>query len=180
MKDNIKKNREPIQQKMVFCVMHRDGFCCRYCGSKPGSELLEIDHLIPVSFGGSDNTENLVTACKRCNRAKSNNIYFPGDLVEGVCPLDSDWRIHRSFGAWSIKIHPKNAVIESSWGYWLDLPRVFETDWEQHIQEKGLWREDKQHSFWDFVDCLNYARCLMSKDRVEMTRLRRNKIVITN
>ncbi len=34
--------------------------------------VLEVDHIVPVAGGGSDDTINLVTACWECNRGKSN------------------------------------------------------------------------------------------------------------
>lgn len=50
-------------------VFLRDDFTCAYCGSRGGK--LECDHIIPVSRGGSHELDNLVTACKPCNRAKA-------------------------------------------------------------------------------------------------------------
>ncbi|GFR46158.1 hypothetical protein Agub_g7685 [Astrephomene gubernaculifera] len=49
-------------------VMVRDGFCCQYCG---GRRELTIDHVHPVSRGGGESWNNLVTACMRCNQKKS-------------------------------------------------------------------------------------------------------------
>lgn len=49
----------------------RDGFCCVYCGS--GAEEgnpLTADHVVPVELGGSNEPENLVTACLSCNCRK--------------------------------------------------------------------------------------------------------------
>lgn len=40
--------------------------CC-YCGS---SERLSLDHLIPRIRGGSDVSDNLVSACRSCNSSK--------------------------------------------------------------------------------------------------------------
>lgn len=45
-----------------------DDFTCQYCGQRGG--LLECDHILPRSRGGSDSPTNLVTACGPCNRAK--------------------------------------------------------------------------------------------------------------
>ena len=43
--------------------------CCRYCGNSL-EDNEEIDHITPLSRGGSNNPENLTLACRRCNRDK--------------------------------------------------------------------------------------------------------------
>ncbi|KAK9815294.1 hypothetical protein WJX72_001172 [[Myrmecia] bisecta] len=48
-------------------IMIRDKFCCQYCGAKAA---LTIDHVTPVSKGGSWSWDNLVTACTKCNGKK--------------------------------------------------------------------------------------------------------------
>lgn len=50
-------------------VFRRDGFRCAYCGATPPA-LLECDHIVPLSRGGSNDLDNLTTACRACNRAK--------------------------------------------------------------------------------------------------------------
>lgn len=49
-------------------IFARDDFTCGYCGTRGGR--LECDHVIPISRGGSNDPNNLVTACFRCNRSK--------------------------------------------------------------------------------------------------------------
>lgn len=49
-------------------VFERDDFTCQYCGAR--GVKLECDHVIPVSRGGSNQIENLKTACFSCNRSK--------------------------------------------------------------------------------------------------------------
>ncbi|MBI1387325.1 MAG: HNH endonuclease [bacterium] len=60
-----------------FCrknIMLRDGFRCQYCGSSFKPEELTLDHVIPVSRGGADSWNNVVTACKKCNHKKGNHL----------------------------------------------------------------------------------------------------------
>lgn len=52
-------------------VLKRDRFTCVYCGVAGTEAELEIDHVHPVSKGGSHHIGNLVTACRRCNQQKS-------------------------------------------------------------------------------------------------------------
>lgn len=50
----------------------RDGMQCQYCGSKPGSEELTIDHVLPRAQGGVTSWENCILACVKCNAKKAN------------------------------------------------------------------------------------------------------------
>lgn len=63
--------RQSISKKLRFEVFKRDGFKCAYCGAVPSATvLLECDHIKPVVEGGTNEIDNLVTACWDCNRGK--------------------------------------------------------------------------------------------------------------
>lgn len=64
--------REGLSKKTRFEIFKRDGFTCQYCGRTSEESILEIDHIIPVSRGGTNDEMNLVTACFDCNRGKGN------------------------------------------------------------------------------------------------------------
>lgn len=49
-------------------IFERDNYTCGYCFARGGR--LECDHVIAVSRGGSNDDENLLTACFKCNRSK--------------------------------------------------------------------------------------------------------------
>ncbi|MGV9693341.1 HNH endonuclease [Streptomyces sp. NPDC003444] len=49
-------------------VLARDRFRCQSCGAR---QELEVDHLTPVSRGGSWELENLWTLCRPCHRTKT-------------------------------------------------------------------------------------------------------------
>ncbi|OJV33691.1 MAG: hypothetical protein BGO29_02245 [Bacteroidales bacterium 36-12] len=50
------------------------GQICNYCGS---TEKLALDHIFPQKYGGKDDAENLIFACKTCNSSKGKK-----DLME--------------------------------------------------------------------------------------------------
>lgn len=62
--------RKAIGKKLRFDVFKRDGFVCVYCGATPSTEVMVIDHVIPVAEGGDNDINNLVTSCWPCNSGK--------------------------------------------------------------------------------------------------------------
>lgn len=67
-----KYQRRVISDALRFSVFERDKNECHYCGVKHN---LSVDHIVPVSAGGSDDIENLVTACGQCNSRKGYRSY---------------------------------------------------------------------------------------------------------
>jgi hypothetical protein len=63
-----------LSKKIRFDVFKRDSFLCQYCGNHPPTIVLEIDHISPVSAGGTNDIDNLVTACFDCNRGKGASL----------------------------------------------------------------------------------------------------------
>jgi len=49
-------------------IFARDDYTCQYCGYR-GKDLT-VDHVLPKRLGGSDDWENLVTCCRKCNLKK--------------------------------------------------------------------------------------------------------------
>jgi hypothetical protein len=82
-------NRNPISKRVRFEIFKRDNFACQYCGQTPPAVVLEIDHIVAVVDGGSDETHNLITACFDCNRGK-------GAIPLAERPTPEDLRAKRS------------------------------------------------------------------------------------
>ena len=64
----------------IHPIQQRDNYICQYCG-RNGLESLDdwhsctVDHVIPVSEGGTDDESNLVTCCSYCNAIKGNKKF---------------------------------------------------------------------------------------------------------
>jgi hypothetical protein len=68
-----------ITAEIRLFVRRRANFACEYCGvseTDTGSELT-VDHFQPQTKGGSDEVENLLYCCQRCNQYKAD--YWPQD-----------------------------------------------------------------------------------------------------
>lgn len=63
--------RADIPLALRRAVFAHDGWACVYCGSK---RKLELDHIQPISKGGTDDRANLQTLCQSCNRRKGANV----------------------------------------------------------------------------------------------------------
>ena len=65
-----KHKRKGLSKKARFEVFKRDQFACQYCGAHPPAAILHVDHIHPVAEGGSNDPDNLITACAACNGGK--------------------------------------------------------------------------------------------------------------
>jgi 5-methylcytosine-specific restriction endonuclease McrA len=88
-------------------VLKRDGNRCQYCGRV--FRELTLDHILPVSRGGRDDWENVVAACRDCNRKKGNRTPDEAGLTLFARPrrphylflfLAQDYRHQESAGIW--------------------------------------------------------------------------------
>jgi hypothetical protein len=60
------------EQKVIREFKSKNGHECYYCSKQIGDkELITVDHLTPYSRGGLTNPANLVIACEKCNKEKS-------------------------------------------------------------------------------------------------------------
>lgn len=69
----MRKSLRAIDQNITWQVYKRDGYACRYC-SRDGIPL-SVDHIDLWENCGATVAENLLTACKRCNKLRGNMEY---------------------------------------------------------------------------------------------------------
>ena len=55
---------------------------CQYCGNQFPFRQLEIDHIIPISKGGTSNWDNIQPLCRRCNCKKKNHDFIVSNHIE--------------------------------------------------------------------------------------------------
>ena len=76
------KVRKGLTKKTRFEVFKRDGFTCQYCGKMAPDIVLEVDHIKPVSKGGTNDFINLITSCRDCNRGKGKRKLSNKDVIK--------------------------------------------------------------------------------------------------
>jgi 5-methylcytosine-specific restriction endonuclease McrA len=79
---------------------------CQYCGKRPGTEDLTIDHVVPRAQGGQSNWTNCVLACFDCNARKADRTPAQAKMKLLNEPVRPAWKpIYadriQSFESWS-------------------------------------------------------------------------------
>lgn len=74
--------RKSLPKSLRFEVFKRDSFKCQYCGRSAPDVILEVDHIVPVSAGGSNEPINLITSCRDCNRGKRDKLLSDTSVID--------------------------------------------------------------------------------------------------
>jgi hypothetical protein len=82
-----------IRKERRLAIYIRDSFRCAYCGcdlrhAAPAD--ITLDHLLPRSTGGNNESTNLVTACRSCNSARQDKPwvdYATGGAIDRINQL---------------------------------------------------------------------------------------------
>lgn len=69
----FRKSQRQIDSVMQWVVFKRDNYSCVYCG-RTGIPLT-VDHIVLWEKGGPTIPENLVAACRSCNKDRGNTEY---------------------------------------------------------------------------------------------------------
>ncbi|MDR1076852.1 MAG: HNH endonuclease [Xanthomonadaceae bacterium] len=72
----------------------RDDHLCLYCGQTFTRAHLTRDHVLPLSKGGEDIWENVVTACVHCNSRKRNRTPQQANMPLLAVPYRPSWIEH--------------------------------------------------------------------------------------
>lgn len=66
--EKIRPHKVKYNRRTIY---RRDNNTCQYCGCRPGTKELSIDHVKPRAQGGKTTWENVVVACTSCNSKKA-------------------------------------------------------------------------------------------------------------
>lgn len=109
----LRKSQRVIDSVIQWRVFKRDEYKCRYCGAD--GTPLTVDHLVLWEEGGPSIDENLISACKKCNKTRGNLQY-------------ADWLKHPRYKTTSAKLTPEvRAANEALLGTLAAIPRNVHT-----------------------------------------------------
>jgi len=97
-------------------VRNRAEHLCEYCHTSESWQYVKftLDHVVPLSEGGSETSDNLALACFHCNRRKSNNQTATdpdsGVVVPLFNPRTQIWSEHFCWSVDRISVVPKTAI----------------------------------------------------------------------
>jgi hypothetical protein len=140
-----------VSKRLRFEILRRDNHACRYCGRSAPDVALTVDHVVPVTLGGSDHPTNLVTACTDCNSGKS-SVPAVAELVADVAADALRWAraMRQATEQAQLQREEQYAIAEAFHNYWMTAARTMwdrrlPGDWEQtvnHYSRLGLTRAD--------------------------------------
>lgn len=90
-------------------IFKRDHATCQYCGARPGSAELTIDHVMPRSHGGTSRWDNCVLACVPCNAKKGNRSPEQAHMKLQRKPFRPSWK----------PLYASNGIRIASWSKFL-------------------------------------------------------------
>mgnify|MGYP000896284205 CR=1 FL=1 len=140
-----------MRPSVRFDVFKRDQFTCSYCGRKPPEVTLEVDHIIPKAEGGTDDSENLTTACWDCNRGKGATQLADAppaipDLKERTeLAVERERQLRAYHSVKAAEAARRNAQIEEVWNYWFEVWRV---------ESMSRWHTPHETALGRYVDTL--------------------------
>jgi hypothetical protein len=129
-----------IRQRVAEAARFRCGYCLT--SQNIVGPLLEIDHIVPESRGGSSEEENLWLACPMCNSHKSDRVEaFDPETKIGVAlfnPRQNDWNEH-------FRWHDDGAILEGTTPIGRATVAALQINHPDIVAARRLWIEAGWH-----------------------------------
>lgn len=89
-----REDRVYFDRDMKRKIIKKSDERCAHCGKPISVKTMTVEHVIPISKGGTNELENLVALCECCNKEKSNKVvnasYYPWLRVEHSDSIHSE------------------------------------------------------------------------------------------
>ncbi len=85
---------DPAPALTNTALFARDSHLCMYCGQQFPRHALTRDHVLPLSRGGRDSWQNVVSACLHCNVKKGSRTPQQASMPLLAVPYRPSWVEH--------------------------------------------------------------------------------------
>lgn len=149
--------RKAISTRRRFEIFKRDAFTCQYCGAHPPHVVLHVDHVVAVAEGGTNDDENLITACDTCNLGKSDIplTSIPGSLSLAEKTASLKEREAQIRGYSEVAAASRARIEEEAW--------VVSEQFIEHFQT-GAIRKDWLQSIKQFVELIGFHETIRAME----------------
>ena len=96
-------------------LFKRDRNRCQYCGARPGTPELTIDHIVPRAQGGTSTWTNCVLSCVPCNARKANRTPSEARMTLRSTPVKPAWKPHFTIRIGDFRQSWKDFLSEAYW-----------------------------------------------------------------
>jgi 5-methylcytosine-specific restriction endonuclease McrA len=102
-------------------IFYRDRNRCQYCGKTFHQKELNLDHVVPISRGGTSCWENVVCACIPCNTRKGDRLPSEAGMrmyrrpkkpaghpilrAKWIGPCPEEWKTFLDEAYWNVELH---------------------------------------------------------------------------
>jgi 5-methylcytosine-specific restriction endonuclease McrA len=102
-------------------IFYRDRNRCQYCGKTFQQQELNLDHIVPISRGGTSCWENVVCACIPCNTRKGDRTPSEAGMkmyrrpkkpaghpilrAKWIGPCPEEWKTFLDEAYWNVELH---------------------------------------------------------------------------
>lgn len=136
---NDPKDDRYISNKLKALVMIRDNSTCQMCGKtvKDDHIRVQIDHIVPLSWGGETVLENLQVLCSNCNEGKKNYVQGedPDLMIEIGKATSTKERLRLYFEHYKNKpIEVDRLAVISKTREWTRSVRYVRSDYDMDIE----------------------------------------------
>ena len=125
--------RRQVTNTFLFA---RDDYTCQYCGRNKGElrgrQFLTRDHVVPLSRGGQNGWENVVTSCSTCNNRKGGRLLREAGLRLLTQPVEPNY-VHL---VWVVRRVTSRQAKYIEMFYGRDALDAVSRGWERGVERK--------------------------------------------
>lgn len=103
-----KIERKPFSKKEKEKILSKTNHKCAHCGKVLDTNTMTIEHIYPVSKGGTNDEYNILALCEKCNMNKLDNLYEVKQYYKYILP-----KYLNNYVMYNHKMHSENNNSES-------------------------------------------------------------------